>query len=638
MSSMFRVVHLLPVFCFSVVVHLAVSSSESGPLPLPEAKYEVRIERSHFVPMRDGTRLSTDLYFPVGVEEKLPVVLLRTPYSKKPWRQSYAESGRMSHAGAHFFAGQGYVVAVQDVRGKWESEGIYEFYSHDRQDFSDTVAWLARQSWSTGKVGTFGCSYLGEIQIIQSTTRHPRLAAMIPQSSGSLGTAGGRYRYFSGVTGGAYELGMGLSWFPFSGSKYYSRPPSGLSREDYLKIVDFFELGPRIPTFDLMEVANTLPLAGIIERTGAAPNDWDTFVSTPLDDPYWESKGFLDRGEKVDVPALFVNGWHDYGVGETLVQFDHFRKHGTSEAARNHQFAIIGGGRHCHTETLTDPTVVGERNIGDPRWKFWETYLRWFDFWLKGIDNAVTKMPRFQYYLLGKNEWRSADDFPLPNTEFTKYYLHSRKGANSLWGDGWMSPVPPSADEAESDDFVYDPGNPVPSLGGPICCTKGENSRAGSYDQRGVEARQDVLVYSTPPLERGVEVTGQVEAVLYVSSSARDTDFTAKLVDVYPDGRAFNLQEGILRVRYREGFDKRVWMEDGEVYEVRIDVQAVGNYFGPGHRMRLEVSSSNFPRFDRNLNTGGNNYDETEWVVAENVVHHSERYPSHVILPVIPER
>ena len=241
-----------------------------------------------------------------------------------------------------------------------------------------------------------------------------------------------------------------------------------------------------------------------------------------------------------------------------MVQFDHFRKHGASETARNYQFAIIGGGRHCQTETLTDPTVVGERKIGDPRFKFWETYLRWFDFWLKGIENGITKMPRFQYYLLGKNEWRSADNFPLPNTTFTKYYLHSRKGAQSVWGDGWLSPVPPSAGEAESDDFVYDPGNPVPSLGGPICCTKGENSRAGSYDQRGVEARQDVLVYSTPPLERGAEVTGPVEAVLYVSSSARDTDFTAKLVDVHPDGRAFNLQEGILRVRYREGFDKKV--------------------------------------------------------------------------------
>ena len=279
-------------------------------------------------------------------------------------------------------------------------------------------------------------------------------------------------------------------------------------------------------------------------------------------------------------------------------------------------------------------TIVGERDLGDARKEFWRIYVDWFDHWLRGTDNGITEMPHVQYYLMGKNEWRNAQEWPLPETRFTDYYLHSDGQANSRFGTGRLSAEPP---EHESlDNYVYDPATPVPSLGGPVCCTGTPDAAAGAFDQREVEMRHDVLVYSTPPLEEGVEVTGPIEAVLYVSSSAKDTDFTAKLVDVYPDGTAYNVQEGILRARYREGLDRKVWMQPGEVYELRLDVHATSNYFGPGHRIRLQVSSSNFPRFDRNLNTGGNNYDETEWQIAQNTVHHSERYPSRIVLPVIP--
>jgi len=241
-------------------------------------------------------------------------------------------------------------------------------------------------------------------------------------------------------------------------------------------------------------------------------------------------------------------------------------------------------------------------------------------------------MARVQYYLMGKNEWRSASDWPIPGTQLTKFFLGSSGHANSLHGDGTLSTVADTG--APSDHFLYDPGNPVPSLGGPLCCTEGNNA-SGSYDQRKIEMRGDVLVYSSPPLESGIEVTGAIDAVLSVSSDAKDTDFTAKLIDVYPDGRAFNIQEGILRARYREGQERKVWFTPGKVAVVRIDLGATGNFFGPGHRIRLEVSSSNFPRFDRNLNTGGNNYDETKWLVAHNAVHHSRKYLSYLLLPVI---
>jgi putative CocE/NonD family hydrolase len=278
--------------------------------------------------------------------------------------------------------------------------------------------------------------------------------------------------------------------------------------------------------------------------------------------------------------------------------------------------------------------VVGGRDVGDARFEYYKLYLKWFDHWLKGIDNGIEKMPKVQLYVMGRNTWRGEKQWPLARTQYTRYYLHSDGHANSRSGTGTLSIKPP--DKEPADRYTYDPGDPVPSRGGPICCT-GDPHADGSYDQSEVENRRDVLVYTTPVLQQGIEVTGPLKAVLYVSSSAKDTDFTAKLVDVYPDGTAYNVQEGILRARHREGFTKKVWMRSGEVYEVPVDLEATSNYFGAGHRIRVEISSSNFPRFDRNLNTGGNNYDETKWVKAENAVYHAAENASYVLLPVIPE-
>jgi putative CocE/NonD family hydrolase len=243
-------------------------------------------------------------------------------------------------------------------------------------------------------------------------------------------------------------------------------------------------------------------------------------------------------------------------------------------------------------------------------------------------------MPKLHIYVMGKNEWRGESEWPPARTRSTRYYLHSDGRANSRSGSGALDVSPPG--DEPPDRYIYDPENPAPSRGGPVCCTGTPDAPEGSFDQSEIETRNDVLVYSTPALTEGIEVTGPIEAVLYVSSSAVDTDFTAKLVDVYPDGTAYNVQEGILRARYRQGFDRKVWMKAGEVVEVRIDLQATSNYFPPGHRIRLEVSSSNFPRFDRNLNTGGNNFDEVTWIVAENAVHHDQIFPSYLLLPIIP--
>ena len=301
---------------------------------------------------------------------------------------------------------------------------------------------------------------------------------------------------------------------------------------------------------------------------------------------------------------------------------------------RDNQFIVVSPTSHCESENATDHTVVGERDLGDAQFDYWGLYLRWYDHWLKGADNDVTRMPKLQIYVMGDNKWRGENEWPLARTQFTNYYLHSKGKANSAYGDGALSKQGPAQESA--DNFTYDPGDPVPSRGGPVCCTGTPDSPEGSFDQSEVEAREDVLVYTTPILDKGVEVTGPLQAVLFASSTARDTDFTVKLVDVYPDGSSYNIQEGILRARYREGWSQKVWMEPEKIYEFKVYMEATSNYFGQGHRIRVEISSSNFPRFDRNLNTGGNNYDETKWVTAKNTIQHSRQYPSHIILPVIP--
>ncbi len=618
-------------FAASIALWLAAVTAPSmaadlAPLPEPAARYAVRVEKSMMMPMRDGVRLSTDLYFPENDEPSWPVILLRTPYSKTGF------GGRMQHL-ADMMAAQGYVVAVQDKRGRYESEGSYVIFGDDADDGYDAIEWLGRQTWSNGRVGTYGCSSLGDYQILTAQRRPPALKAMIPQASfASIGSAGGQYKYFGVRTGGAVTLAQNISWFYEAGSKIFYRPPPGLSHEKFVEVAKFFDPAPHVKPADYPALWWHLPIVDVMTIAGAPPNDFADAVSRDVTDPWWDQFHYMTDDYRSDVPALFVNSWYDYGARETIFEFEHLRKNSISALARDNQYLVISPATHCRSETLRGDELIGERDVGDARHDFWSIYFRWFAYWLKGDPAALGGMPRVQYYLMGKNEWRSATEWPIPGTRVTKYFLGSAGRANSLLGDGTLSTAAPKG--AASDRFVYDPGNPVPSLGGPLCCTEGSNA-AGSYDQRKVEMRDDVLVYTSSPLKDGIEVTGPIDAVLSVSSDARDTDFTAKLVDVYPDGRAFNIQEGILRARYREGQSKKVWFAAGDIAEVRIDMGATGNFFGPGHRIRLEVSSSSFPRFDRNLNTGGKNYDETRWRIAHNTVHHRGAHLSYLLLPVV---
>jgi len=336
---------------------------------------------------------------------------------------------------------------------------------------------------------------------------------------------------------------------------------------------------------------------------------------------------------KINVPGFWFMSWYDVSVGPNLAAYNHVRKTASPELA-NQQYAVIAPTLHCAYRRATENTIVGERSMGDARLNYDELTWGWFDRFLKGDKNEILQsMPKVRYFTMGSNKWQASDTWPPKGAQPLTFYLSSGGKANTLNGDGLLVLTPPATDSP--DKFDYDPMNPVPSYGGNVCCT-GNAIQGGAFDQRKMEERNDVLVYSTEPLKEGIELSGPITVTLYVSSDVKDTDFTVKLLDVYPDGRAYNLDETIQRMRYRNGYDQpSAWIESGKVYKFTFQPMTTSNYFDVGHRIRIEISSSNFPRFDRNLNTGGRNYDETKGIVAHNVVHHSKQHPSSVIITVV---
>lgn len=594
------------------------------------------VDRNVFIPMRDGVRLATDLYLPALTgKARAPVILVRTPYGKDlRYYEDHVDPGST----IRFFNDNGYVVAVQDIRGRFNSEGTYTVAAFDAEDGYDTVDWLSKQSWSNGSVGAYGCSYEGNVQIYMAQSKHPALKALIPQASGGgVGSLDGHYRDFSTRVGGAVEWVGSVGWFALYGEKYMPRLPADLPRDQYNANAALQDSVRHPPAIDFNKAWYHLPMKEALSAQGMPVTDFEDHVSRPPADPYWQALPHLTQKSTTDVPALFINSWYDFGTDMTLVELNHFRRHSVSQRARDNQYAVLSPHTHCaYSRDAAQETVVGERAVGDTRFDYRAMYLTWFDAWLKDdkrAQQAIREWPKLRYYSMGRNRWQSAETWPLPQSREMNLYLTSGGRANSLDGDGRLQASPVSG--GACDAFIYDPANPVPSRGGPLCCTGTAEPVAGALDQRSVEARTDVLVYSSEVLEQAVDVTGDVRVVLHVSSDVVDTDFTAKLVDVHPDGRAFNILEGILRARYREGMQRQVWMEAGKVYELTIGLGPTSNVFLPGHRIRLEVSSSNFPRFDRNLNVGGNNAEQVGWTVANNKVHHGAASRSRLVLPVV---
>jgi putative CocE/NonD family hydrolase len=595
---------LLPLFV-SRAAQNVVTPAPATPYPRPVGAHAVAIEKNFMVPMRDGARLATDLYRPADVAGALPAILIRTPYNK-----SAAADG---DASARFFASHGYAVAVQDVRGKFASEGQFRIYEHDTTDWPDMFAWIGAQPWSTGRIGTYGCSYLGEGQIIAAQQHDPKHIAAIPQAAGgNIGRVGRRREFWGSVEGGASAVSINFGWMPMYAS---------------------IDRGARpLPKVELASFFKTLPLIDMTDRAGSPSWDWRNFLERSPDDPWWDARGYLTATARVTVAALHVSSWFDMAE-EALEEAEIFRTNALNDRARTGQYAIISPTTHCASERASSETRVGDLLVGDARLHYWETYLAWFDRWLNGNEHAIDSLPRLQYYVIGRNVWHSSDRWPVNGMTETPFYLSSTGHANSAKGDGRLALVRPARSGA--DTFTYDPAHPVPARGGSICCTGNPKDQPGSFDQADIEQRADVLVYSTDALHDGLELTGPMKALIALSSDAPDTDVTVKLLDVFPDGRVMNMQEGITRVRYRDGFDQVRLMKPGMIYDVPVDLHATSWYLPAGHRLRVEVSSSNFPRFDRNLNTGGRNYDETTWRSATNRVHHSPDHASRLILPVV---
>ena len=598
------------------------------------------VERKVMVPMRDGKRMATDVYRPKDTSKKYPIVFVRTPYNFNFWD---VRNGAPRDMSAELDAvKRGYAFVEMNERGHFFSEGSYDILGAPLSDGDDAISWMARQPWSNGKVGTIGCSSTAEWQLGVAARGNPAFAAMIPQSFGAgVGRVAPYFEQGNWYRGGAVQM-LFITWI--YGEQNQVRPmfPPNTPQEDLVRASRMFDLAPQVPPVDWSQALRHLPEMDILKAVGgprgifadrmAVPTGGAMIQRTP-NDPAWYRGGLWHDNMPIQVPGFWFMAWYDVSVGPNLAAYNYVRKTARPEIA-NEQYAVIAPTLHCGYKRATENTVVGERGMGDARLDYDALTYGWFDHFLKGENNRVLEtMPKVRYFTMGINKWQSSDTWPPRGAAPMTLYLSSAGKANTLDGDGVLAAA--EADGDSPDAFTYDPMNPVPSYGGNVCCT-GNAVTGGAFDQRKMEARPDILVYTSEALKEGMEASGPIDVTLFVSSDARDTDFTVKVLDVYPDGTAYNLDETIQRLRYREGYQKPpVWMEAGKVYKVSFQPMNTSNYFAAGHRIRVEISSSNFPRFDRNMNTGGHNYDETKGVVAHNVVHHSLQYASQVTLTVV---
>ena len=560
--------------------------------------YGVTVEHNATAVMRDGTKLRADIYRPKA-EGKFPVLLVRTPYDKTQEMEFGVKA-----------AARGYVVVAQDVRGRFQSEGDWYPFKNESQDGYDTVEWAAALPYSNGKVGMFGGSYVGATQFLAAIAKPPHLAGICPNVTAS--------NYHDGWTyqGGAFEQWFNESW------------STGLAMNTMRRRV---EAGQNAVAW-----TKTLPLTNyaVLEAppaAGLAPYfaDW---LAHPNYDDYWKQWSIEDHYAQIQVPVFSLGAWYDIFLGGTLRNYARLKKEAGTEEARRGQKLMVYVGGHAGG---SNNKKVGEVDFGEKLpFDLNEEMLRWYDALLKSGTSAVSAEKPVKIFVMGKNEWREENDWPLDRAKSTKYYLHSAGAANTASGDGTLSTTAPGAEKA--DQFTYDPNDAVPTLGGPLCCGPFPPAGLGPRDQSKAEARSDVLVFTKPALAKDLEVTGPVALDLYVSSSAVDTDFTGKLVDVWPNGFAQNLTEGILRMRYRNSQEKPELAKAGETYHVTVDLWATSNVFLAGHKLRLEVSSSNFPRFDRNLNTGEEKAGGTRMSKATNVIYHDKAHPSALLLPLVP--
>ncbi len=558
--------------------------------------YDVTIENNVKMKTRDGVTLGADIYRP-NADGKFPVLLERTPYDKH----------RMTYAGTGFglkAAAQGYVYIIQDCRGRFTSEGEWYPFKYESQDGYDTVEWAAALPYANGKVGLVGMSYVGVTQMLTAVAAPPHLAGILPVITGS------NYHENWTYQGGAFAQSFDQGWTKYFVIDTLSRrvlKDSSRARGDMI-----------LPLSDY-------PVLGSDPSSGLADYylDW---LAHPRYDDYWKQWSIEEQFSKIKVPGFHVAAWYDLFQDGSLKNYLGIKAQGGSEAARNNQRLLVIAGGHAGLTPKIGDIDFGKDSVPD----LTALTLRWYDHLLKDVDNGISQEKPVKIFVMGKNIWREEDSWPLARARETRYYLHSAGKANMLGGDGTLSTTSPASEAA--DKYVYDPADPVPTRGGPVPF----HESAGPVDQRPTESREDVLVYTTPAFQRDTEVTGPVTLELYVSSSAVDTDFTGKLIDVWPNGNAENLLDGILRARYRNSMEKAEFMNPGEIYKLTINLWSTSNVFLAGHKLRLEVSSSNFPRFDRNLNTGEDPESGKRMIKASNLVYHDREHPSALVVPIVP--
>jgi uncharacterized protein len=564
------------------------------------------------LPMRDGVRLATVVIRPRD-DDRHPTLGIRTPYAEllnvdsfKPLYKAMFE--------------RGYVVLVQNERGTEWSEGDFGFLTKTTPDAQDTLDWVAAQDWSNGKVGLHGCSSTAENQLRLGAIGHPALAACVPMSSGSAigdvpGAGSSQGCFFRG---GIPMIKTWALWHAPFGVRLRPKLPAEAEGDELSRI--FRRYSVSVPDFRVPEYAKALdqstlqaPSGHVLRRMGSPLTGYETYLAEGPRGASWETVDLMDDRFTGATPSLNINGWMDIGAFETVKLFE-FQQHHPD------QYLIMAPTSHCKMLITAPDAKLGDRPVGDSRFPYDQVINSWFDRFLLGQADAWQPMPKVQVFLLGAETWLTGESWPLPETEDRKLYLTSGGSANTLWGDGSLVAAP---GPAGTDQFVADPHNPVPSLGGdlamdaPVC-----------LDQRSVECRSDVLVFSTPVLTEPLTIAGDVSTVLYLSADVEDADIFVKLLDVYPDGTAYNVGDSCLRLRYRDGLDQPAKLVPGEIVRVEVIGITTANYFPAGHQLRIEVAGSNFPLADRNWHTWDRNDLATDGPVAHLTLHHGAGHES----------
>lgn len=560
----------------------------------PAKRHSLRVDYGVMVPMRDGVLLSADIYRP-DAPGKYPVILSRTPYNK-------AGAGKASIDRYRSYVERGYIVVVQDVRGRGDSHGDFRPWFQEGNDGYDTVEWCGTQPWSTGKVGMIGGSYGGYTQWAAAVRKPPHLAAIVP-------TVACPDPFVDGLINGPTGLPSPIcvSWYFYTSGR----------------------LNQQSHAVEWAKVFDHLPLIDLDDRAGRPMPIWDEIVTNSRLSPYWDEARYQNQLDQVTIPTLNISGWYDDEQISTITNFAGAiadAPHSNPGTDGAHHALLMGPWPH----NANSGTKVGEIEFGPTAKIDMDAYvLRWFDRWLKGIQNGVESEPPVRYFTMGDNQWRDASTWPIPGTTFTPYYLRSNGDANSREGDGTLSTTPPGTAEP-ADEYTYDPADATPFITDPMFSQVG-----GPDDYSTIELRDDVLVFTTPTLTSPLEICGPIKATLWASTDAPDTDFMVRVLNVHPNGFSQRLCDGVVRARFREGMDKPSLITPGAVYQYEIDVWTTCQTFLPGHAIRIEVMSASFPQWDRNPNTGADLGMTTQSRPARQTIYHDAARPSHVVLPVV---